>query len=249
MNNDEYYAFGELVNQNGKKIPIKVQNAVSVNDLLWVPGIKIFGADYAAGVMGAYGQHNANASGLGGKTTTANGLFNPILIPISLSWSLGGGNFIGSGLSVFLPIGQYAHSGTATTQESYANNFWTFEPNFAYSYLKNGWDFTINNVFDLNTENPTTHYHSGATYYADLTGTRTFGSWNFGVVGNYTKQFVSDEKFGQKVNNSEIEHILVGPLVSYDFGRVTLTARYLDGVFARNDINVSLFHLGASFKF
>lgn len=246
---DEYFTYGELKDQNGHSIPVKVQNATTANTLLWVPPVHILGARYATGVIQIFAQHNFKADGVGGRTTSESGLFNTILIPASLSWSIGHASFIGSGLAVYIPDGEYAHDGTSISPASYANNFWTFEPNVAYSYLGHGWDLTLNNVFDINTTNPTTHYHSGVTYYADITAAHQFGAWTFGAVGNYTKQFTPDDQFGEKVSNSQIEHVLVGPMVAYDFGKVTLSARFLDGIMARNDVNVSFLHIAAFFKF
>ncbi len=246
---DEYIGYGGLHDQNGNDVPVNVMNIATGNSLLWVPGLNVLGASYGAGVIQLMAVHDVDTTGIGGQTTTATGFFNTILIPATLSWSLPGGNYIGAGFSLYLPDGTYRHDGTTTSQTSYANNFWTFEPNFAYSWLHDGWDLTVNNVLDFNTENHITQYQSGATYYADLTAVRSFGPWTLGLIGNYTKQFTPDEQFDQLVPNSEIEHILVGPMVSYDFGKVALTARFLQSAMARNDINASFFHLSAAFAF
>jgi hypothetical protein len=48
---------------------------------------------------------------------------------------------------------------------------WTFEPGVLVSYLgqKNGFEFSTYIGYDINTENPTTDYHSGQVFDIDTT--------------------------------------------------------------------------------
>ena len=246
--NDNFLAYGEWRGPSGQDEPIKLSNAMIGNALLWVPGIKILGATYGIGVAQTFAQHGVDAFG---HSTVSNGFFNTVLMPVNLSWYVGNNSFIGAGAAVYVPDGHWAYNQarTAMASTSIANNFWTFEPNIAYSYLGHGWDLTLNNVLDFNTTEKVTDYHSGVAYYLDATAVRSFGPWTLGLVGNYSKQFASDTQYGQKVPNSEFEQLALGPMVAYDFGRVTLKVRFLQNVSARNTIGLSELHISTSFGF
>jgi hypothetical protein len=249
--NDVYMARGgTLVDGSGKGKPLRVENVATAPSLLWVPGWQFLGAQYGMGIIQLYAEHDVDTSALGGKSTKTAGFFNTIITPVVLSWSLGHGLFASAAMSVYLPNGHHQYVNGAAAQTSYANDYWTAEPSIAISYLSNGWDFTVNNVVDFNRTNSTTDYHSGSAYYMDLTATKTMGRWTLGAIGNYSRQFTDDYQYGAVVGNgNRFEHVMVGPLLSYDFGPAKLTLRYLQNVRTRNDINVSFFHASVAFKF
>ncbi len=173
ITDDFYVARGtSFVDSSGKGIPITVQNIVNVPTLLWVPGWSLLGAQYGAIVLQPYAEHDLDTSAIGGKTSKSAGFFNTVVTPAILSWNLGHGLFTSAGVTVYLPDGQHRYENGRPAPTSYANDYWTVEPNFAISYLVGGWNFTINNVLDFNRTNPTTNYHSGAAYYMDATATR-----------------------------------------------------------------------------
>lgn len=248
---DNFYTAraGELRDGNGHGIPLKVRNYVNTDLFLWVPGWTLWGARYSASAIVLYVQHNVDSTKIGGYRSRSTGFFNTIVTPINLSWNLGDGLFTSAGLAVYIPGGNYHYDGGATEQTSYANNYWTLEPNWAISYLHDGWNFTLNNVFDINRRNHDTDYRSGNAYYLDATATKTIGHWTFGAIGNYSRQFTDDRQYGAVVGNgNRFEHTLVGPLVGYQLGKAHLTLRYLQDVRTRNDINVSFVHASVEFK-
>lgn len=241
----------------------KVSNLGVSPQVMWVPGVEFLGARYAAMITQPFNYLDTSFSG-GNPSSTNYAMFNTILTPLMLSWKLGQGWFFGSGMSVYLKNGTftstynpYAFNGTGLGREqvannSYANNFWTFEPNFALSYLGNDWNITLNNTFNFNTKNFTTGYTSGSTYYLDTTVAKNFGPWQFGVIGNYTQQFENDTINGVVVpatpnvnsRGSKIQHVKIGPLIAYTFeNHMTLSARYLQAVHTENDQSVSIFWL------
>lgn len=241
---------------------VKITNFDVVASLLWVPGWKMLGATYGASIKQPYQWQSTDLGGASnnGIPTSSKGLFNTIVTPITLSWDLGNGFFLASGLTVYVKNGHFLHHYSAeegrevVSTSSYANNFWTFEPNFAVSYLKDGWNFTLNSAVDINTKNKTTNYKSGSVYYLDATATKTSGAWTYGAIGNFTKQFKSDKIGGAVVEEvpglyargKKIQWALIGPMLSYDFGKAALTARYLYNVHTRNDADHSFFHVGIS---
>jgi len=179
----------KLKDGQGNSVPLKVHNYVNTDLFLWVPEWKLLGAQYSANIIVLYARHDVDSSALGGYSSRSSGFFNTIVTPITLSWNLGSGLFTSTGLAIYVPGGNYHYADGKTLQTSYANNYLTLEPNWAISYLHNGWDFTVNNVFDFNRRNPSTDYRSGSAYYLDATATKTLGLWTLGVVGNYSRQF------------------------------------------------------------
>ena len=85
-----------------------------------------------------------------------------------------------------------------------------------------------------------------------MKGAKTIDHFTVGVIGNYTQQ-ISDDKIGghtvAAVNDlnsegSQVDHVLIGPLLGYDFGSFSVTARFLYALHAENDQDNSFFHVG-----
>lgn len=261
-NVDTYFQTGRVKNGNGKNIPgVKLNGADITGQLLYVPGWRFLGANYAMRLTMPFNLNTIKtSSGDGPNSITGYGMFNTILTPEMLSWNIGGPNFIGEGLSVYIPDGDFRHAANSEgqqieTQDSIANNYWTFEPNIAYSYLGGGWNFTLNNTFDFNTKDTTTNYQTGDIYYLDYTIAHSFGRVTLGVIGNYVQQFTPDKQNGQKVADTggtggygnEYMHASIGPILSYEIGKSTITIRYLYGFAGKNGGDPSFFHFGVNF--
>lgn len=248
---DTFYTVrgSELKDDAGHGVPYKLRNYVNAATVIWVPHWQVLGAQYAASVTAFYSLHDVDSTALGGYRSRSSGFFNTIVTPVTLSWNLGNGLFTSTGVSFYVPGGNYHYQNGRALQTSYANNYWTMEPNWAISYLHDGWDFTLNNVFDLNRRNPSTDYRSGSAYYLDATASKTIGAWTLGAIGNYSRQFSDDRQYGEVVGDgNRFEHVLVGPLVGYDFGKAKLTLRYLQDVRTRNDANISVALASISFR-
>jgi hypothetical protein len=253
---DNVWVIGGSKDNNGNSVPVNVWLNVNIPSVLWVPNFQVLGATYGVALVQPYVFKGVDATGAGGRATISNGLFNTIIQPIGLSWKLPQNLFASFALGIYLPDGYYVHQTSATGaqvtgQPSVANNFTTFEPNVALSWLANGWNLTLHAVVDVSTENTTTNYQSGNIFYLDYTVAKSFGKWTFGGGGNYTKQFSNDTINGAPVNGNgnELEHVLLGPLVSYDFGPVNIAAKALFGIEAKNDANVSFYHISFAFPF
>ncbi|HEX7816435.1 SphA family protein [Dyella sp.] len=239
----------QLKDGAGHGIPLKLRNYTNTSLFLWVPGWKLLGADYAANAIFFYDQHNVDTRAIGGYRSRSTGFFNPIITPAILSWNLGHGFFTSAGMSFYLPTGNYRYRDGKTLQTSYANDYWTVEPSWAVTWLHDGWNLTLNNVVDINKRNSRTDYLSGNAYYLDLTASRTIGHWTVGVIGNYSRQFSDDRQYGSVVGNgNRFEHMLVGPLLAYDFGRAKVSLRYLQDIRTRNDVAVSFAFASVSFR-
>ncbi len=247
---DNYVIFGDVRNGAGETIPIRVTNWSANVALLYSSPYHILGGTYGAGLIEIMANHNVDATDVGGPNTSSTGLFNTIIEPLTLSWSLGGGLFASIGQSFYLPDGEFHEMNGVRKQTSYANAFWTYEPSFAISYLKNGWNLTATNVYDVNAEDTLTHYQSGDVYYLDLTAVKTVGRVTAGLIGNYTQQTGDDRQDGATVGRgNRAQHVMLGPLLAYRIGGFTFTARFLSDVRTQNDVNLSEVHLSVATRF
>lgn len=260
---DTDYAWGTMRNNSGdvSHIPgdnnpdVRASNFEAVGALMWVPGVKLLGANYAAVIAQPLKFARTKITDpLAASEWSANGFVGTMVSPLNLSWNLGNGWFVGAGMAIVTPLGTKQTTWNAAQGKyvlgtgNIANNYWTFEPNFAVTWMKDGWMVSLNNVIDFNTKNNDTDYQTGPIYYLDATVAKRFDKWNLGVVGNFTQQLADDKQFGKTIANSSMQHIKFGPMVSYDFEKFTVTAKYLGAVYTRNDVGVSFLHLGFSMK-
>jgi hypothetical protein len=260
---------GGLRNNSGNNLPGNVSVYLNIPSVLWVPTWQPFGflgnPTFAMAFVQPYLQQNLDFSGLVGPgvKSISNGFFNTIISPLNLSWNFHP-FFFKAGLAVYLPDG-YTQNNTipgtsirVTSLSAIANNFTTFEPDFALTWLDNGWNLTAHAVLDFNTTNDDTKYSSGDVFYLDLTAGKSIGKWSFGVGANYTQQFTNDTRPAQSVgpvvvlpgvNGNKLQEVLVGPYMGYNFGPVELNAKILFGVHAENTFQSNFYHFGASFPF
>jgi hypothetical protein len=250
---------GGLRNNSNNNLPANVTAYLNIPSVLWAPGINILGATYAAVLIQPYSEQNLDLTGVGGGKQIQQGLFNTIFVPVQLSWNFHP-FFVSTGLGIYANDGytqiQPVFSGTGVLlghkSAGIANDFWTFEPDVAVSYLDNGWDFTAKAVFDFNTKDTDTNYSSGTVFYLDLTASKNIGKWNVGIGGNFTQQITKDTGFGapsSAAGGGEVEHVLLGPLVGYNFGPVEVDFKALFGIQAENTFNASFYHISFSFPF
>ncbi len=250
---DNVIITGGLRNNSGNNLPANVTAYLNIPSVLWAPGINILGATYAAVLIEPYSQQNLNLTQVGGGSSIQSGMFNTIIVPIQLSWNFHP-FFVSTGVGIYANDGDTQTIAVTGGRKSVgiANDFWTFEPDVAVSYLDNGWDFTAKAVFDINTKDTDTDYQSGTVFYLDLTASKNIGKWNVGIGGNYTQQISNDSGFGapsSAAGGGKIEHVLVGPLVGYNFGPAEVDFKALFGVQAENTFNASFYHLSVSFPF
>lgn len=258
LNVDSYLNSGKVENGKGEDTGIRLSGSGISAAFLYVPGWKVLSANYGMALIVPFSHGTFDGKNAGLPTQSNTGFNTTIIVPEILSWALGQGNFVSEKLGIYIPDGRYVYvnnaTGYATSSNTVSNNFWTIEPGFAYSYLHNGWNFTLNNNIDFNLTNPKTHYHTGDIYYLDWTIAHSFGPYTVGLIGNYVQQFTRDSKFGEPVSDvgntggygHEYMHASVGPLLAYELGRTTLTIRYLYGFAGRNGGNQSFFHVGIS---
>jgi len=257
---------GPIVDNNGNNVPgVRVSVALEIPVLVYVPNFKVLGATYNVALIFPYAQQTVVVGGAGGTPSSSfnsNGIFNTIFVPVNLSWMVAPGLFVSTGLGIYVPDGTYASNpvyngnkflGRAIAGTSIANNTWDFEPDIAVSYLADGWNITGKVLFDIQTTNPDTNYSSGAVFFFDYTIAHKFGKWEAGVGGTFIQQISNDsggyigQTFGP--NGNEYQYIALGPVVSYDFGPVTLQSKLLLPVQAENGAKITQFYMTAIWGF
>ncbi|MCG8708601.1 transporter [Brenneria sp. 4F2] len=258
------YETGSLRDENGDKaqtpggrVQLKVNSSAA--SLLWVPGWEMIGARYGLSMTQPYRTIRVKIDS-GAGTDSYDGLLNTTLTPLMLSWDLGTGLFVGFGAGISLKNGKFAYQYSETADRNVmlgnatANNFYIFQPNLAFTYLRDDWAFTLNNIFNINTRNKTTEYQTGHLYYLDATATHAIENWTLGMIGNYTRQISNDEIKGRKVagitgfhtQGKRTQYAALGPLVGYNFGSFAVSGRLLIPLFAKNDVEMSIFQLGVT---
>ena len=248
--NNDYVVFGKVRNDQGDILPITVDNYSESVTLVYSSPYHVLGAQYGAGIIQISASHNVDARQVGGGDTSSFGFFNTILQPVILSWQLDPRLFVSTTQTAYLKDGEFHASNGVRDQTSYANNYWTYEPSAAISYLDHGWDLTGNFLYDFNTLDHKTDYRSGSTFYADLTVARKFEKLNVGLVSAIVQQTTDDRQHGVVVGDgNRAAHLMIGPLLSYELHNFSVTARYFADLRARNDVNLSIAYLTINFKF
>lgn len=251
---NNYLAIYKSYDHKGKAVPGTGLTAlVEVPILLWVPGIKILGADYGVAIAQPFDY--TNYSPLRNSTSSSNGnwgTFNTILVPAILSWSLPNDFHVSAALNVYvdnasstmsdLNKGKLRNGGLPS-----GNGFWTFEPSVAVSWLHDGWNLTAHMHLSFNTRSTSTKYHTGTQFTADYTATKTIGKWTFGLGAYQLNQLEDDSGPGAAAcktrRGCRAESYGIGPLVGYQFGGINIMAQYNRHIYTQNDVAGNIFNL------
>jgi hypothetical protein len=187
---------------------------------LWVPGWTFLGATYNAVLVTPFVMDSIGSP----VNVQQDGMHNTYIVPVELSWKLQDtGFFVKTGLGIYVPDGNI--SGPAGLSGE-GTPWYTFQPEFIVSYLKDGWNLTANIFAEFNTKNTVTGYRSGDILHAEFRATKTIDKWTFGPVAYYFGQVSGDTSsafYGNAINTNRYDEWAVGGLVGYNFGPVDLT--------------------------
>jgi hypothetical protein len=201
-----------------------VQAAVDVQGFLFVPGWTFLGATYDAVIVQPFVMQSLG-SPINGQ---GSGAFNTYVVPVELSWKLGGGFAVKTGVGIYLPDGCTTGANKLGCE---ANPYTTFQPELIVSYLANGWNLTAAMYEEFNTKNRVTNYTTGDIFHTDFTVTKTIGKWTIGPVAYYVAQVTGDTcpasciATGESLvgHSQRFSEWAVGGLVGYDFGPASLS--------------------------
>ena len=204
-------------NVGGAQTGVKAD--VAAQGLLWVPGWNFLGASYDAVAVLPF-----ISASVGSPIDIAPSGMHNVFFANELSWKLGdSGFFAKAGLGMYAPTGtQQGPSGLGNI----GNPWWTFQPNLVVSYLKDGWNLTVNVFDEINTANTITDYRSGDVLHAEFTATKTIGNWTIGPVAYYAGQITSDRSsafYGGAINVNRYDIWAAGGMVGYNFGPASVS--------------------------
>jgi len=234
------YYDATLYNPAGQKNGETASVFANSSQITYVPGLMILGATYKAFILvplvDEWIDRTTPASGRTGKYNQLD-FANPKIQPIDLSWNLGNGFNVSTGVGVYVPLGQY----TPGAAINLGADFYTVEPSVGFTYLKDGWNASFQTVYDTNTRNNKLRYLSGDQIMFNATVTKDFGGFNVGPVAYYQRQITGDVNDGGRTTFggrtfSAPSNLAFGALVSHRVGSAIVTAYVTDDVAWHNTI-------------
>jgi hypothetical protein len=254
-------------NGDGDKTPITVGINGTTISLFYVPGNQLLGGTYFA-FMRQPVLFDSQTTDLFGESSTVrqNGIFNTIISPLNISWMLLPGHLFGAtGMTFYIPDSTYSKSNALNI----GNNFFTFEPAAAITFLNKGLNLTAFALYDINTANNSStnvnavngNYDSGSVLTVEFDAIQTLGKFSVGAVGYVQDQLTNDTAGGQVVpavsvgpyqissRGDKVSEFAVGPEIGYDFGLVNVTAYFTRDLIHENTIGGDSFWLRLSTRF
>ena len=223
-----------LYDGNGDPMGADVSVVDTALQFLWVPDIQIMGAQYKALLTIPLLNIEQTLHAPLGSGSADRLSFGQIEVhPLDLSWQLAPGVFASAGFSIFAPTGGWDAAKPVNTQ----GNFWTFAPNIGFSYLRDGWNMSMNAIYFTNTRNPDNDYRSGDEVQVHLTAMKDFDGWSVGPVGYWRKQVTEDSNQGAAFGGGtfgKAEQLALGLGVSHAFGGVQANAMLTRDVVHKN---------------
>lgn len=216
-----YYKADKLMDGNGNKMPIDfdLDVAGAIFRYIHVTKVEVAG--------GLWAQHLIVPVLNVDVTTPADsdskfGLSDIIVDPFLISWHKPPFHWV-VGMDTFIPVGSYDKNDVANI----GRDCWTFEPVAGVTYMdEHGIDLSLKVMYDFNTENNDTGYHSGEEFHCDAAAGLAFGDWKAGINGFVYKQTTPDSAPADAMQLGEGRQFGLGPAVSYQLKSVSIVAKY-----------------------
>jgi len=230
INYFDYYSADSFRDNKGGKAPIPFDINVYVNvfRLIHVTNKQILGGYWGMHVFLPLMKMDVHNSPRG--SGSKEGLGDIIIDPFILSWH--GRNWhAATGIDIYCPTGSYDKDRVANI----GRNYWTFEPIVSGTYVTDsGFEVSAKFMYDFNTENTDTDYHSGQEFHVDYTVGQRIGPLNVGVGGYYYQQTTDDEFGGADVPDNKGMVVAVGPQAKYSHKNMSFIFKYQFEVESRN---------------
>lgn len=224
---------------------IEIDLSFNYLSVLYKTERKVLGAGYAFGVTFAAGKVDISGETQVGplrqefsedKTSYGDITF----VPAIFYWNNGDKFHFTQSFYIVAPVGDYDDSDAANT----GLNYWTFETDFATTYLNNetGQDYSIVLGYGYNTENDDTDYQSGDEVHIDFVFNQfLFESLAVGLHGFVYRQVSGDSGDGALLGDFKAEVSGIGPAImwippKYE-GEVALVAKWLSEYDSENRID------------
>lgn len=224
---------------------------VAAVPVVWATGWNVFGGNWVVSVVQGWYLVGAGpqAGPLAGMETSQayfTNIGNTVLNPITLSWNLGQGWFGSVGFTFMGPDG--SHWATSTGHATTTPDYWTYEVDWALSYISGNWVGSANFFYDFNGTSsghccagagmgvaPFNGWTPGQQLYIDAFLAYKLGKWEFGPVAFLQRQTTNDSPgvsaaaplgcaavFPGTTQSicGQLQRAAIGGLVGYDFGPV-----------------------------
>jgi hypothetical protein len=160
------------------------------------------------------------------------GLGNVTITPLVIGWHRENLHWL-TGVDIDLPIGSWKATDLVNTFENYAQ----FEPHLDITYVvPKGPEVDVKFMYDFNTTNNVTDYHSGQTFHMDFASGWNFGALTAGLVGYFLTQTTDDTIGRVRVgpNGNRTRSLALGPGLRYVWRNIRVQANWKHDVIADN---------------
>jgi len=200
--NDVFYYSGDAsvsALSGNRSASLETEVYVEMMTGLWATEHKVFGAQYATGVIlpvvSAELSGTITAGPLAGSASgSRSGLGDMGFIPASLYWTLSPNFHVNLAEIIIAPTGDYSTSRLLNM----GRNYWSFDTVLSATYMTDtGTEFSAVAGFMLNTENPDTNYQTGSEFHLDWMVNQFFSeTFALGVQGYVYRQISGDSGSG-----------------------------------------------------
>lgn len=248
MRNDFYFysADGSGSVRSGLiELEVDIDFTFDYFSLLYKTDKEIFGARYAYGATFVAGKVDISGKAASGAMSVdfsddKTGLGDITLVPALFYWNNGANLHFSQAFYVVAPTGDYDVDDLANT----GLNYWTFETDFAMTYLNNdtGQDYSIVLGYGYNTKNTDTDYKSGDEVHMDYIFNQFLSeSFAVGVNGFFYRQLSDDSGDGAVLGDFKARASGIGPVIMWIppkyKGEVAFSAKWLHEYDSKNRID------------
>ena len=238
-----YYA-GQLKDGSGNKAIMggttpSVDAVFDAFRFVHVTPYKLLGANWGMQVIIPLVYQSVDMAPFGGSASKF-GVGDIEFDPIVFGWHTEKAHAV-VGLETFAPTAPYDKN---DPRVSIGTNYFTLQPVLALTFLpKKGWEASTKIMFDANTTDNATNYHSGDEFHFDYVVGKHIGPWSIGVDGYFLKQLENDTQNGDVVaaapdlwsTGRKGQAFAFGPSVSYATKKhIEIIGQYDHEVFVRN---------------
>jgi hypothetical protein len=232
----------------------------------YVTPLKIFGANYALGIIWASVtnsflkgdlQFNTRFPRLnrflnrrfgGSEEGSYTGVSDLVVTPINLGWHLGQFHIMAFG-NLYAPVGSY----NAERRLNTGLNRWALEPNVAVTWFnpKSGREVSLSLGYTCNFQNPATQYTTGNEFHLEyFLGQHLPKGFTLGLAGYIYQQVTADSGPGATLGAFHGQTIALGPCLTFNSKiaghALGLNARYYNEVKVKNRFDGQAFFLTLS---
>lgn len=229
---------------------------LSISKIAWMTDAEVFGGKFGLSVaiplvFDVDIDARATVPGFGVFSSAAADGFSDPKISAQLNWT-NGAHRTTTSLLVVAPWGSYENDRVVNL----SRNYWTVDPNVAYTYLSpGGFEFSTVTGVQFNLENPKTNYTTGKEFHVDWMLAQHFSkTFAVGLTGYWLQQFTDDKGNIPPFLDSGFRGrgVGIGPAltntVTIGGHHVTFVAKWLHDVDTRNRLDGDLVMLSFATK-